>query len=69
MNDETFLEEERELFTGDGELFVDALVTMDTTSLETKENSETNVVPLLEGVFGLLLHRKSLFKERTSPKK
>ncbi|CAK9879600.1 unnamed protein product [Sphagnum jensenii] len=63
---ETFLEEERELSASDGELFVDALATMDTASSDTEEDSETDVVPSSEGVFGLLLHRRNLSKERSS---
>jgi hypothetical protein len=67
VNDETFLEEEeRELFTSDGELFVDALATMDTASLDMEEDFETNVVPLSKGFFGLLLHKRNLCKEITS---
>jgi hypothetical protein len=66
MNDETFLEEERELSASDGELFVDALATMDTASSDTEEDSETDVIPSSEGVFGLLLHRRNLSKERSS---
>ncbi len=69
VDDETFLEEEeeeRELSASDGELFVDALATMDTASSDTEEDSETDVVPSSEGVFGLLLHRRNLSKERSS---
>ncbi len=68
MNNETFLEEEeeRELSASDGEIFVDALATMDTASSDTEDDSETDVIPLLEGAFGLLLHRRNLSKERSS---
>ncbi|CAK9231313.1 unnamed protein product [Sphagnum troendelagicum] len=68
VDDEIFLEEEeeRELSASDGELFVDALATMDTASSDTEEDSETDVIPSSEGVFGLLLHRRNLSKERST---